>query len=503
MSTHLCITVRWITERFHSFVDGTEVSEWPPSPFRLFQALLAGAHRFGLNDSLNAALLWLEERPIPPDIIALLEPSRGIVFDHYVPDNDNSMSHRRSGIRKSQPFLLEGNPVVHYLWQIDPDEQPPLEALDELTSTLGWFGWAIDQAYAIVQLTDSTAFDQKQLARFTPGLKATSELHSLRVPKQGSIKDLNRVHSCNSTIMSNQSQRQRKKWPKVFDRVFYSNTNKPIARPYVVFRLLNDDDSPFRYPQSRLIHIAGMVRHLAIELMKKCPPAELPEGFSDPEKWVRAYVAGHQDKEDKEKGMPHQQFSYLPLPSIGHQHTDPSVRRVMITAPLGHDWLLQHMARLLACQRLRPSGITNLDNPPTLIPVDVPRKDAVAYYYTRESTKWASVTPVILPGHDDHKPEKTCKLIEKALRQSGIEQPCTFEWNTVSYFPKSLTAHKYIKDGDNKRQIGYIRPSHLLDNTAVHLILRFNNGVKMPGPLAIGAGRHCGLGLFAAVDDAE
>ena len=66
----------------------------------------------------------------------------------------------------------------------------PLEALDELTSTLSSFGWAIDQAYATVQLADSSAFDQKQLARFTPGLRTTSTLHSLRVPKKGSLDDL-------------------------------------------------------------------------------------------------------------------------------------------------------------------------------------------------------------------------------------------------------------------------------------------------------------------------
>lgn len=146
MCIQLCITVRWITERFHGFVDGTEAPEWPPSPFRLFQALLAGAHRFGLNESLNTALSWLEGRSVPPDILAVPNPSSGIVFDHYVPDNDNSLNHRRSGIRKFRPLLLEGSPVVHYLWQLKPDEQPPLEALDELTSTLSSFGWAIDQA---------------------------------------------------------------------------------------------------------------------------------------------------------------------------------------------------------------------------------------------------------------------------------------------------------------------------------------------------------------------
>jgi len=123
------------------------------------------------------------------------------------------------------------------------------------------------------------------------------------------------------------------------------------------------------------------------------------------------------------------------------------------------------------------------------------RHDNIARLYTQPANAWASVTPVILPGHDDKKPAKTRKLIEKALAQAGIEQSCQFEWSAFSRFPKSLSAHKYDKQ---KRPIGYIRPKHLQTQTAVHLTLRFNDDVKVPGPIAIGAGRHCGLGLFAA-----
>jgi len=115
-------------------------------------------------------------------------------------------------------------------------------------------------------------------------------------------------------------------------------------------------------------------------------------------------------------------------------------------------------------------------------------------FYTERANTWASVTPVILPGHDDHRPEKTRKLIERALAQSGIEQPCEFEWSAFSRFPKSLSARKYDK---NKKLTGYVRPDYLNSQTAVHLTLRFRENVTVPGPLVIGAGRHIGLGLMA------
>ena len=177
-------------------------------------------------------------------------------------------------------------------------------------------------------------------------------------------------------------------------------------------------------------------------------------------------------------------------------HTDPSVRRVMVAAPLGDDRLLEHLALRLADQQLEPARGDEFGDqtPPTLVRV---RRDRVARFYTDSATIWASVTPVILPGHNDHKPAKTVKLIEKALAQSAIEQPCTYEWRAVSWWPKSLSAHKYDRD---KKPTGYIRPDHLLSKTAVHLKLQFNDGLNIPGPLVIGAGRHCGFGLMAGFD---
>ncbi len=65
-----------------------------------------------------------------------------------------------------------------------------------------------------------------------------------------------------------------------------------------------------------------------------------------------------------------------------------------------------------------------------------------------------------------------------------------------------LGAHKYVKDAsskDGKRLINYIRPDHLLNQTAVHLTISFPH--EVPGPITIGAGRHCGFGLMAAVPE--
>ena len=94
----------------------------------------------------------------------------------------------------------------------------------------------------------------------------------------------------------------------------------------------------------------------------------------------------------------------------------------------------------------------------------------------------------------DGKAAKTIKLIKKALQQSCIDQPCSFEWRTTSWWARSFSAHKYDRD---KRPIGYFRPDHLAPLSLVHLKIRFADDRLVPGPIAVGSGRHCGLGLFA------
>ena len=239
-----------------------------------------------------------------------------------------------------------------------------------------------------------------------------------------------------------------------------------------------------------------MVRHLAIERMTAFPPADLRDYSS--EDWLRSYVSGHQSNEDKFADKPHAQFSFVPLPSIGHPHADPSIRRVMIIAPLGDDAWLEYLSQRLEGELLKPLPDTSMPPDIRLERIRTGTKDGVRDKYIRASNCWASFTPVILPGHDDHKPEKTRKLIEKALQQSGIEQACEFEWSPFSYFPKALSAHKYDQQ---KQPTGYIRPGHLLNQTAVHVRIQFASGLKVPGPLLVGSGRHCGFGLMAGIDE--
>lgn len=513
MST-LCLSFRFIQPYplFHGTGDGGE-AEWPPSPIRAFQALLNSAALRSrgrmLAPDLRAALHELEV--LHPHIVAPRASVSTIGHRAYVPHNHADLvsaawhrgdidasiaSHRIE--KDHRPMRIEAFgddlPAVHYLYQFNGKNADPAEALRAIlpsVRSIHCLGWGIDQVIA-----DATLIDDEQAVgligeRWTPTVEGG---HPLRLHRKGSLAALQQRHAKFLTRLSGSN------WTPVpplnaFDRVRYRRDTDPVPRPYAVFRLLDENDDTVTYPQSKLIHIAGMVRHLAIDRMADSPPRDTRGRTSD--KWVEQYVAGHRDKTAE---APHTQFSYIPLQSIGMAHTDPAVRRVMIVAPLGDEVWVKHLARHLDGQQLKqlPDTTPKLPCGTRLERIADNRKDGVRDTYLRTSRSWASVTPVILPGHDDRKPAKTRKLIQKALAQSGIDQLCEFEWSAFSQFRKMLGAHKYVRDEsakDGKRQINYVRPDHLLDRTAVHVRLSFRDPV--PGPITIGSGRHCGFGLLA------
>jgi CRISPR-associated protein Csb2 len=492
MPESLCISVTFLDPRFHGRGDGG-ANEWPPSPMRLFQALVAGSGTQLSHDvDIDRALRWLETQP-PPTILA--PPSRiGTVCPLYVPNNamdlvaagwvrgnsDESIAEHRA-LKTVRPTHLRDGDTVHYLWPIadGASESPPVAALQCAVERMVALGWGIDLVVAQCRVLPADVPLGVTLEQWAPAEGHAT--NSLRCPIRGSLDALTARHAATLDRLKDNTFHPVPAFT-AYRLIGYRRPTDAAVRPHAVFELVKADGGMASYPQRDLIHVAGMMRHLAKEAMTQFPPADVGAD------WVKAYVAGHGGPGEES----HRRFSYVPLPSIGHRHVDPAVRRVMIVAPLGDDRHVEHLARRLNGATLQPEpGSNHVGEAPTLIRV---KNDRVARYFLDASSTWASVTPVILSGHDDHKPAKTRALIEKALRHAGVDLPCDFEWSSFSRFPKSLSAHKYGKD---ERPAGYRRPKHLEGLTAVHLVLRFADSVAVPGPLTIGAGRHCGLGLMA------
>lgn len=116
--------------------------------------------------------------------------------------------------------------------------------------------------------------------------------------------------------------------------------------------------------------------------------------------------------------------------------------------------------------------------------------DCVLRQYLDPSATWATVTPLVLPGSDDGKFAKAEKLFIKTLRQAGYapDALAELEFRNASFWPGGEWALSFQRPN-------YLRNGHW---SVYHVRLRWKQSLK--GPLAIGAGRHCGLGIFAAIN---
>ena len=310
--THLLITVRWLDDCYHGLLAREGPPEWPPSPYRLFQALVAGvALRGELDSVLGESLAWLQRLEAPLIIAPRSRP--GQVITRYVPNNDADAPHKldrqnRLAGKTFRPTLMLDPPVIHYLWAIGECDPDMIRRVREVARSLTIFGWGIDMAYADAQLIESDQIKELFGVRWYPRLGVQQNSGLLRVPivdtdtQENTLSDLRRVHQSALNRIEHGKPLNTVEKPKVFNQVFYESTERLLGRPSAIFELRRDDGNFFAYPLNKLIHLAGMVRHLAIEEMTKSPPDDVDDD------WVGTYVAGHAQP----GAVEHRQFSYLP-----------------------------------------------------------------------------------------------------------------------------------------------------------------------------------------------
>ena len=303
---HFLVTVRWLDDRYHGQLGREGPGEWPPSPFRLFQALVAGvARRNELESDLGKSLAWLEVRSQKqPPIILAPRAWSGQIVTRYVPNNDGDKKPDRQDrltAKVSRPTIMLEPPEIHYVWPVAEEDLGMARQACQAARYLTVLGWGIDMAYANAELIDEEAVNMLRGIRWRPRPEVVRDDGMLRVPKEGSLADLNRAHESALGRIQHGKPLNSVVKSKVFDFIYYESKERLVGRPYVVFELQHRDGTRFRYPQERLVHLAGMVRHLAIELMSAAPP----EGVGNPADWVKSYVAGHCDAESRE----HRQFS--------------------------------------------------------------------------------------------------------------------------------------------------------------------------------------------------
>ena len=488
MSRHLCISVMFLDPFFHGKGD-SDRPEWPPSPMRLFQALLAGSRAgwrklcWSMDDQngLREAFLWLERQP-PPEIIAP-EARQATSYTLFVPNNDSDEildRQERLTSKVASPHRLaiqddvaEGQQALHYLWPIPEDEwttvSPHAQLLSREAQHLMVLGWGIDQVVGNGRIITSDEADQLLGERWQPWSDSLSPLDRLRVPVEGSLDDLDAVYESFCARLNGGGYNSRQELRR-FKLVNYIKATQLPRRSYACFEL--PEGIAFR--QETANEVAAMLRSL---VCRKQNRLDFRDRFiDDPE----IYLAGHVN--GKRATPP--RFSYLPLPTIGHDHADGMIRRLMIAEPLGKDGTRADWAQSrLEGQPLRDK---NGNDRGQLLELWGNSSRRMVRRYVDEGRIWSTVTPVVLPGFDDGKRTKAVKLLLRSIKHAGLQVDAISD----------LTIRKapFWRGSLHPRE--YHRPQYLKHFSAWHVQLKFQDSLS--GPLAIGAGRHVGLGLLAA-----
>ncbi|MGA4645050.1 type I-G CRISPR-associated protein Csb2 [Limisphaera sp. 4302-co] len=483
MTRYLCISVTLLDPLFHGKRD-EDAPEWPPSPMRLFQALVAGSctgcRHAEWSEAKANAYRWLERRK-PPIIIA--PPARlAAGYMLFVPNNDSDTAferHERLTEKAVRPhrILSDGPATLHYLWDIAEDEweqaRPIAKVFEVEARHLTTLGWGIDQAVAQARILNRAEVRALPGQRWRPWDVPLSSGGKLRVPKSGSLDDLERAYKAfRHRLLMELPPGGRE--PRVFGTRVYLPADALPPRPYAGFEL--PEGVAFRAEDAA--KVAAMLRSLACQSAKEDEAAHTFPGGAE------VYVAGHVEHGTD---VITARFSYLPLPSIGHEHADGMIRRLLVAEPFGGDGVHARWAQ----QRLRNGTLRDERGNERGVLLDLwrPSSRRVVELYVRESKCWHSVTPVVLPGFDDGKQKKAERLFLKALVQAGIpiEAVESFTLRKAPFWPGAAHPQHYLV------------PEYMRRFSRWHVAVRFREPI--PGPLALGVGRHVGLGLFAVRAD--
>jgi len=461
----LCLPIRFLDDRYHGRTDRGRSVEWPPSPLRLFQALVAGncGSSSWCDRTHGEALRWLVRQR--PPTIHCPDGVEGAPCMWYVRNNSDDGQHSKAE-KHCRPTLLCGGNSIHYVWSVDPGDWHDgrhAEQLQSMMRTLRALGWGMDFVVGSGRIGPAPASVQVWEAvrpSFDP-------LDSLPVPSEHTLRRLQSKYA--------EAEHEPKHLDTEAFRAERFHYRQRGTRSFCAFRFVRDEDDPAVYGLRHIKQLAGQLRHVAADVAKDQVDPTLIDGM----------ILGHP------KDGP--RLSIVPLPSIGHPHSDGLIRRVLLAEPFGSDGVLcARLARGLQGKTVEFEGACSCRSSELDA---ISHGDSVLRRYTTEANTWASVTPVLLPGHNERRQQRrdharsiarAQALLCKSLHQAGLRTPAQIEIDQVPYWPGSLHARDY----DPRDKLAHL-PRY-------HCRIVFDSPVA--GPLSIGAGRHVGFGVLAACD---
>jgi len=492
MAKSLLISVRFYEGRYHGEEDRFHNADgWPPSPGRLFQALVAGAacgERLSPED--QRALHWLES--LKPPRIAAPPARRGKAVKLYVPNNDLDAKDgdpaRVSEIRDEKiwrPCLFDADEAVVYVWDFDSGSTDAAQ-ICVIAGRLYQLGRGIDPAWATAEVLDRERATVV-LDGHSGVLREPRGAGEVATPHNGTLESLIERYRRMpfSTVPNSRKNTQlfAHKPKSSFHYVGYDTAPQRLH-----FELRGEDGGFAPRPLHSAAAVVTGLRNAAANRLQEALRLGSHE-TTRIEKLIVGRDAGPADLA--------QRIRIIPIPSVGHEQVDPAIRRIMVEVPVECPIRVDDL-------RWAFSGLEPCD-PETgeiwggrLISTE---DSQMAQRFMQRACLFRSLTAVALPNAHrrriDSKGRKQAneRLEEEAHVAGAVVQ--SLRHAGVRVRPLDIKVQREPFQRRGAPADSFAASSRFSEHALWHVEFRFPEAVT--GPLVIGDGRFCGLGLMVPV----
>ena len=464
----LAISVEFLHGTFRGDPDGTAVTgeltrgEWPPSPARLFAALVAAdGTRQASRVTDGHELIWLERLPAPviharPESCHQKLRPRFVVAQRARPAKSMHQEYlaREGALHRPGVRVAPRNPFVVYRWNVEPPDEGTLKSLVSRAARVGYLG-ASDSPVRVRVVTELPRDTESEV--FVPDPEGDIRI---RVPRPGDVAMLDRMFD---VWQERGASVTRSQFPALLHLEAYRSpgaSDVTDSGKVVAWLRLSPAVSGRRLSSLTALFKAAVLDHH--QRMHGDPPAILHgHGF-------------------KKKG--YDLARYLALPDAGYPRSQGRIHGLALWLPPGSDRDQQRKAcdAANAIDTLVGQGVETSVEPHG----DEERPWAAnPRRWWGPSSIWITAFPVI------HERRGVPVLSEAArwCRHAGLPDPVAFRSSRAPLLPGAVDLAPAEVNRPERPALPYS-----------HAEFRFAEPVT--GPVVVGAGRQRGFGLCVPVD---
>jgi len=506
MTLYLAIHVRAHEGRYYGEGDD------PPSPFRLFQALVAGAGISGpIDQQTGEALTWLERLPDAP-IVASPRLTHGQAVTMFMPNNDldkfkgdvRNIGKTRTDTKVWRPRHFDAMVPWIYVWPITADGEVHANTICALCEKLYQLGRGVDMAWAWGDVLDEALLNARLaeyegiVLRPSPG-----DGRLLAVPCEGSFRSLVDRHGAARFQRRSDGERVSGLHP---DAMF-------VQQPKPIYRQLSYESPPARHlfqlrsstDSERLVawplEGASSLVVAAREAARACLTKAMPNRVHD----VDRYLVGR--KPDGSNAVPPEnRIRIIPIPSIGMHYADRAIRRLLVEVPAACPLRSEDVRWAFSGAALFDSDTGEVKD---ILLSPTAEDDMLRHYGLGVGARvFRSVTPVVLPEDGKRRriePSRKLaeakhgleRVVEISRARAGVVQ--ALRHGGVTAKVESIRLQREPFQSVGSRVEAFAEGTRFAKERLWHVEIAFGEPVK--GPLVLGDGRFLGLGLMAPVRD--